>query len=340
MHYLFSLSRMITSRKRTSFVSRLTVLLTTLGIFFGSAGVAFAGFGITPPYLNNDRLTRGSVYEQTITLVRDDPTEDLNTEITMNAPGFADWITIDRGTKFIMPKGATQVPVTFTVRVPSGAEFKEYKGAIRVRTAPITTKGKPANGVSIALGAQIDVDLKVVDKIYDFDVRRLRLANTEEGRTRWGLFFPGKIRFFMTIVNTGNTDFGPTKVRFEIYDHNGESLLETTYNTNRLEKIAPFATKEILAELPTRLPSGLYDAKYTIYKNSDIALQGDIDLSITGIGTVEGYTGYGFDGLSLSDKLKVIAALGIPLTLLLIFIMMFILRRKRKKNRESYARRT
>lgn len=326
----------MSSARRTSFTNYLAVLLTTLGIFFGSAGIAFAGFGITPPYLNNDRLTRGSVYEQKITLVRSDPTDDLNTEIAINAPEFADWITIDRGLKFIMPKGETQVPLTITVRVPQGAEYKEYKGAIRVRTSSVAT-GQPANGVSIALGAQIDVDLKVVDKIYDFSVRRLRLADLEEGRTKWGLFFPGKIRFFMTVVNTGNTDFGPTKVRFEIYDHNGESLLETTWNTNQLEKIAPFATKEILAELPTRLPSGLYDAKYTIFKNgNDVALQGDLDLSISAIGAVAGYTGYGFDGLSLPDKLKVIATLGIPLILILIFVAMFILRRNRK-NKESYA---
>lgn len=333
MHYF---SRITVSRRRAALTNYLAALLTTLSIFFGSAGTAFAGFGITPPYVNNERLTRGSVYEQRITLVRSDPTDDLNTEITISAPGFAEWITIDKGRNFIMPKGATQVPIIITVRVPSSAEYKEYKGAIRVRTASVST-GQQQTGVSIALGAQIDVNLKIVDKIYDFDVRRLRITDLEEGRTKWGLFFPGKIRFYMTVQNTGNTDFGPTKVRFEIYDHNGESLLETTENTNRLEKIAPFATKEIVAELPTRLPSGLYDAKYTIYKNDEIAMQGNLDLSISAIGTVAGYSGYGFDGLSLTDKMKVLASIGIPLILLLILIAMYIVRRKRKKNRQSYA---
>jgi hypothetical protein len=321
------------SLKWGSFFPLLVVVL-----LLTNAEVVYAGFGITPPYLLNHRLTRGSVYEQRITLVRSDPTDDLNTEITVSIPEIAGWISIDRGTKFVMPKGATQVPINVTVRVPSNAEFKEYKGAIRVRTSP--TEMQPGQtGVSIALGAQIDVDLKVVDKIYDFSVRKIRLTDLEEGRTKFGLFFPGKIRFFMTVENTGNTEFGPTKVRFEIYDSNGETLLETTENLNKIEKIAPFATREILAELPTRLPSGLYSVKYTIFKNDEIAQQGTLDLSISAIGAVAGYTGYGFQGLSLGDKLKVIAMIGVPLILLLIFVTLLLQRRNRKVKKGPYASR-
>ena len=305
-------------------------------LFFGSAGVAYAGFGITPPYVNNARLTRGSVFEQKITLVRSDPTDDLDTEITVNAPEINSWIAIDKGTKFIMPKGVTQVPITITVRVPKDAEFKEYKGAIRVRTSSANVPGE-GNGVSIALGAQIDVNLKVVDKIYDFDVRRIRLIDMEEGRTKWGLFFPGKIRFFMTIQNTGNTDFGPTKVHFDIYDSNQETLLESVDNTNRIEKIPPFAVKEVIAELPTRLPSGSYIAKYTIYKNDDVAQQNQLNLSIAAVGAVAGYEGYGVDGLSLQDKLKALAAIGVPLLLIGILVTMFISRRNRRKRRDFHA---
>lgn len=298
-------------------------------------GMAAAGFGITPPYVNNQRLTRGTVYEQKITLVRSDPVDDLKTTITMNIPGIESWFSIDRGTEFIFPKGTTQLPIIVTVRVPEDAAFKVYDGAIRIRTA--SADPQAGGGVSIALGAQVDVDIEVVDKIYDFEVRRIRSADVEEGRRKWGLYFPGKIRFFMTVENTGNTDFGPTKVQFDIYDDQLESLKETVFNTNKIETVAPFATKEVMAELPTRLPPGRYAVKYTVFKNEDIAKQNQIVLTVSAIGSVAGYTGYGFDGLSMEEKLKVAGVLGVPILLVLIALYL-LMRRSRRRRRRSHAR--
>ncbi len=326
---------MISKLKQYAAARNLLLALTLLAMLFGNVGVAYAGFGITPPYVNNQRLTRGSVFQQRIDLVRSDPTDDLTATITMNVPGAESWISIDRGDQFTMPAGETDVPIVVTVHVPSDAAYKDYSGAIRIRTA--SADAPAGGGVSIALGAQIDVNMLVVDKIYDFDVRQVRVNNLEEGRTKWGLFFPGKIQFFMTIENTGNTVFGPTKVHFDIYDNNDQTLLESIDNTNPIEQIAPFAIKEIEADLPTRLPAGSYIAKYTIYKkNGDIAQQNTLNLSISPVGTLPGYVGYGFDGLSIIDKLKVAAVFGVPVILVLIIIAMLISRRRRRRNRASY----
>jgi hypothetical protein len=302
----------------------LIFFVLTLMAFLGNVSTAYAGFGITPPYVNNDRLTRGTVYEQRITLVRSDPDQDLKTTITLNVPGAQDWISIDKGLEFIMPAGQMQVPIVVKVKVPANAEYQAYKGAIRVRTA--ASDDAPAGGVAIALGAQIDVNLKVVDKIYDFNVRRIRLADLETGRTKWGLYFPGKIRFFMTVENTGNTQYGPSRVHFDIYDANGEDLLESVDNLNSIERIAPFSTKEVVAELPTRLGPGLYTVKYTIYKDEDISQQGQLHLNIAAVGGVPGYEGYGFDGLS-----KVVVVLGLPFSLLIFFIYLIALRRRKRR---------
>lgn len=298
---------------------------------------ALAGFGITPPYVNNERLTRGTQYKQEITLVRSDPNEDLKAVITLNIPGAESWISIDKGKEFTLPKGERQVPIVITVTVPKDAEYKQYKGAIRIRTS--AADNAPAGGgVSIALGAQIDVDMKVVDKIYDFEVRRIRLVDLEEGHTRFGLFFPAKIRFFMTIENTGNTEYGPTKVKFDIFDSEQETLLESTENTNRIERIAPFGIKEIVAELPTRLPAGRYAAKYTIFNGEKVAQQNVANISIAVFGAVPGYEGYGFEGLSVSDKLKVLVILGVPFALLVGLIIAVIIRRKnRRRPRPTHA---
>lgn len=320
---------MISTSRRSLSVRFLVLFLCAVTLFLGTASTAHAGFGISPPYVNNMRLTRGTVFEQKITLVRSDPTEDLKAEITMNIPGAESWFSVDLGQEFTLPKGVTQVPIVITVRVPKDAEYKEYKGAIRIRTS--STDVPEGGGVSIALGAQIDVDVKVVDKIFDFDVRRIRMADLEEGRTKWGLFFPGKIRFYMTIENTGNTEYGPTKVLFEIYDSEMETLLETTENTNKVEKIAPFTIKEVLAELPTRLPAGRYTAKYTIYKGEEIAQQNRVNVSIAAVGSVFGYEGYGFWGLSIADKLKAVGMIGVPLLLLLILIGILVAKRRSRK---------
>jgi len=297
-------------------------------LFLGSIGVVFAGFGITPPYVKNDRLTRESSYKQKITLVRSDPTEDLKTEITINVPGIEHWFSIDKGTEFILPKGKKQTPIVITVNVPGDAKYGDYQGNIRIRTSPANTL--EGGGVSIALGAQIDVDINVVDKVFDFIVRRVKISDMEEGYRRWGLFFPGKVKFFMTIENTGNVSFGPTNVRFEIYDSQVENLLETTKNRNKIQKIPPFAIQEVVAELPIRLSAGRYTAKYTIFKKDEIAQQGEINVSISSLGAVLGYDGYGFLALSLKDKAKVSGVFG-GIAFVFLSLFVFAIRRRRKK---------
>lgn len=321
---------------RRLFGARVFFVFAILFALFGSVGFALAGFGISPPYVRNDRLTRGSVYQQEIALVRSDPEEELKAEITMNTPEIESWITIDKGREFLLPKGETKVPIVVTVRVPEDADYTQHKGSIRIRTS--ASDAVQGSGVSIALGAQIDVLLEVVDKILDFTVRKIRVADLEEGRRKWGLYFPGKIRFFMTIENTGNEVYGPTKVRFEIYNSQKESLLEVTENTNKIEHIEPFAIKEVVAELPTRLPAGRYTAKYAIYKGEEIAQQNEINLSIGTLGSVAGYEGYGIMGLSIGDKFKLASAIVIPLILLtaLAYILMRLRRRYAKTTRPRY----
>jgi hypothetical protein len=316
--------------KLAGLVRSLPLLALTLFVFGANAPLAYAGFGITPPYVQNQRLSRGSSFDQRITLVRSDAKDDLKVQITSNLQGFESWVTIDRGTEFIMPAGATQLPIIITVKVPQDADYKDYKGAIRIRTSSANTG---AGGVSIALGAQIDVALKVVDKIQDFDVRRIRIVDLEEGHRKWSLFFPGKIRFFMTIENTGNVPYGPTRVHMDIYDSDEAKLLESTDNTNTIEQAAPFTVKEVLAELPTHLSAGRYLAKYTIFKGADIAQQNELTLSISSQGAVPGYEGYGFEGLSLADKLKVVFAVAVPLVLIAVLVVALIMRRRRARER-------
>ncbi len=305
------------------------VLLTyVLAGFFGATQFAFAGFGITPPYVRNEALRPGSEYTQEIIIVRSDPVEDLDAELTLNTPGIEHWFSVDRGMKFVLPKGESQTKMHITVRVPDDAKLGGYTGNIRIRTL---SQNSPTTGVSLALGAQIDVHIKVVEQIYDFEVRRVELYEAEQGYKKWWLDFPGKINFAMHIENIGNVPASPFNVHFDIYDTAGVKLLESTDNTNKVDNILPFATKKVYAHLPTLLPLGGYRVKYTIKKNEEgeVAQQGELSLSILPRGTIPDYEAYGFEGLSTGDKLSIVVP---PVLLLLLIVLVFVGRGRRRRH--------
>lgn len=308
---------------------KLSLFATGTFWFLLTAHTAYAGFGITPPYLRSDTLTQGSVFSQEIVIVRGDPVEDLKTDVSVNVPGINQWITIDKGNSFVLPKGVTQFPIKITVTVPKDAKFGAYTGNIRIRTSSLK---QADSGVSIALGAQVDVDLKVVSEIFNFEVRRVELSEAEEGHRFWWLDYPGKINFWMHIENTGNVPASPAKIKFEIYNNAATTLLETVESTNKIEKIEPFATKKVLATLPTWLKPGGYLIKFSIYKKDEIVKTGELTLSILPRGTIAGYVGYGFEGLPLEDKLSIVGPAALPVVL---FGSSRLMRRRKTKNRRG-----
>ena len=282
------------------------------------ASSALADFGISPPYIRNDKLIQGSYYEREIILVRGDPTKDLKAEVTLDVPQANDWISIDKGLEFVLPKGKKQVPIIISVDVPEGAELGDYKGAIII----VTSSLKPPEGgtVSIALGGQIDVDLNVIDeKIFDFKVNSIKILDLKEGWT---------IKFLMEIENIGNMELAPTKVHFDIYDIKKQQLLESVDNANQLETVKPFEIKEIVAEIPTKLGPGNYWVQFKIFRNEEMTRQGEIPFSIFSKGAV------GIESLELEEE---IGKKGFPYLYLYIGIGVvvlvgigFALRRKRR----------
>lgn len=327
---------MIQDRLVTWFGARLLLVAVVFAVLWVAVPVkVFAGFGITPPYVRSDRLTQGSTFTQEIIIVRGDPVEDLKAEITINVPGVDGWFSIDKGNEFLLPAGAKQVPMNVSVRVPRDAAYERHQGTIRIRT----TSPNPASGVSIALGAQLDVDIRVVDEIRDFEVRRVQLSEAEEPRRALWLEFPGKIAFTMGIENTGNAPVAPSKVQFDIYDRRGNVVLETTTNTNQIEEVAPFAVQDVTAYLPTRLPPGAYLVKYSIYRyEDDIKRNGELTLSVLPKGTLTAYAGYGLEGLSLRDQLSLLVPVAL-LLIVLIVIVVLTMRRGSRRRPKSRARR-
>lgn len=292
---------------------KLTKVLVVIFAFTSTVFVSFgtnvnsaeAGFGITPPYVKNTSLTRNSTYEQQILLVRNETNLAQKAEISIDAPEIEEWIQIVEGEVIKMPQGMQKVPMTVRITVPEKAEFKDYTGAIRIRTLPDNDQVAPG-AVSISLGALVDIQLSVIDRqIKDFRVRKISVSDLNEGSKIAWLFFPGKIKFDMMIENTGNVDIAPSKVEFRIFDREGKVLLEETENIGKIDKVKPYGTDTIVAELPTRLPAGSYVARYKIFNGDDVKQEGDLSLNILPKGTLQ-TAGFGFIGLSFPHKISIL----------------------------------
>jgi len=311
--------------------SRKILFLGAIFLFiFCFAQITWAGFGISPPYVSNDSLARGSIYEKKITIVRGDPIEDLKAEITINVLGANDWITIDKGNEFILPKGEKQVPIIIKVQVPKQAAYGAYKGSIRIKTSSLAPLQKGT--VTIALGAQIDVDLNVSQqKIFNFIVRGVTPFDAEEGYKKWIFFFPTKLVFQLRIENLGNIQCQPTKIVLDIYDSNKNNLLETV-EASRIGSVKPFENNFILVNFLTKLKPGSYYAQFKIYKNNEIAQggEGEVHLSIMPKGTIQGYKGANVFDLGLKDKAIIFGGSGLILILIIFGAIQLIKKFKNK----------
>ncbi len=308
--------------------SRTLFLLSLL--VFSVHSTAQAGFGITPPYVTNPSLTRNSEYEQIIYLVRSDPTSALKATISIDVPGVSDWFTIVEGNEFLLPQGEQKVPMTVKVLVPDDADFKQYKGNIRIKTGPADDQ-VTGGAVSISLGAQIDVDISVIDKeIKDFKIRKIGISDLNAGHKVAWLYFPGKIRFEMLLENVGNVPVAPSDVVFRIYDASGRVLLEETHKKGKIDTVDPFKIETVYAEIPTRLPQGSYIGRFEILNDKDIKQSGEVNVSILPYGTLQ-TAGFGFSGLSLPHKLSVI----VPVLFFVIVLGYVVLRTSRVRKRPS-----
>ncbi len=313
---------------QTRFFPSLKFLVSACLLFFIlGIEIAQAGFGITPPYVRNTSLTRNSTYEQQILLVRGTPDVPLKAEIVIDAPEIKDWIEIVEGTPIPLPRGEQKVPMTVRVTVPKDAEFKDYNGVMRIKTVPDSDQ-IAAGAVSISLGAQVDINLSVIDKkIKDFRVRKITTSDLNEGHKLAWLYFPGKIKFGMLVENTGNVDIAPSKIEFRIFDFTGNVLLEETQNKGKIETIAPYATKDIMAQIPTRLPAGNYVARYKIYNAEEVKQEGEVSLSVLPYGTLQ-EAGFGFSGLSMAHKISVL----LPIFIIIILVLYFIYNRRKVRS--------
>lgn len=235
----------------------LIFIISLIGLFIG-AGSVLASFGISPPFIKNNYLTPGSRIEETIYLVRGEPTEEIRAQITIDASEIEKWITIEKGLDFPLPKDVQQFPMKVIINVPQDAAYGNYQGYIRVRAVP--SESHPGQ-VTTLIGARIDIDLTVTEKGYtDFRVKGNPLIpDIEKG---------SPLVILMMVENIGNTQVRPSKVHLDIYDISHLNLLSSG-DVNEFNSVAPFETAQVKGQMPLDLDLGEYWADITVYKEED-----------------------------------------------------------------------
>jgi len=246
----------------------LLLLLIGIPLFVFQNNIVKAGFGISPPSVINKNLVPGSYYEQDIFLVQSQPDVDLSATITINADKIKNWIKIENGNTFVIPKGNQQFPMKVDVNIPSNAELGEYKGSITVSTSPV---GAPKSGVSVVLGANVSIDLNVTGiQVSNFSIQNFQIPDASKG---------SPIKFIIKIKNDGNTDNGPTKVGLTYFDQYHSKQLGQQEEMVT-DKVKSFQTGDISVEFPNTFDVGSYWADVKIYNSDKIAVDSKLVFNV------------------------------------------------------------
>lgn len=251
--------RFLRSPQRVIVPSLLAILCGAVFVF-GAPLAAHAAFGISPPFLNTDHLVPGVTYQETIYLVQDQPNTDLGIHAELNVPeAIQSWFSIDQGFDFTIPAGTRQFPVVVSIKVPSDAALGKYSGTLTFTTKPAT-----AGQVTIALAANVSINLTVGNNIYEqYKVLSITLPDIEEG---WNP------RATVRFENDGNIPESFDSATFDLYDHFDAVRLAYITKQSGFPATPPFTTNEYTIEFPTDFHLGIGDywGNVQFYKNNQV----------------------------------------------------------------------
>ena len=235
-------------------------LVAVLGLASVRIPHADAAFGISPPFINADKLVPGSKYVQTIYLVQDQPNEDLRirTQIELDET-IKNWITVQPSVEFTIPQGQRQFPVTIAITVPKNASLGVYSGTMSFVGAPGS-----AGQVTIALGAQVQLNLSIGNDIYrKFSVPIVRPLDIETG---WNP------RVQIKFNNEGNIPEAFDAATFLLTDKFDAVRLAYVQKAKDFPKTPPFTSQEYILEFPIDFHIGIgeYWGSVQLYQNEQV----------------------------------------------------------------------
>ncbi|HVM76634.1 MAG TPA: hypothetical protein VMU07_00570 [Candidatus Paceibacterota bacterium] len=225
--------------------------------FFMPAAITHAAFGVSPPFVNADHLVPGSTFTQTIYLVRDNADQDVKIQASLQlADPIKNWVSFDQGSSFTIPAGMHQFPVTISVSVPKDAGLGIYHGSLTFNTAPAS-----AGQVTIALGAQVEINLTIGNNVYEnYVVQRMTFPDIYEGENPLV-----DVKF----ENDGNVPESFDSAVFELYDQYDTVRLAYVQKNDGFPTTPAFSVKDYELEFPIDFYMGVgqYWGFVTFYKN-------------------------------------------------------------------------
>jgi hypothetical protein len=202
--------------------------LALLALAIASPAFVQAGFGVSPPLIEESRLVRGISMERIIYLVQGAPERDIPIELKVDSE-IADWVSFPQGMPITIPTGVQQFPLVVRIDVPQDAELGKYHGEIRITAVPL--RADQGGEVAIALGGLVTLDLTVGDGVIsEFSLKQVRILDIVEGEDP---------RANVEIINSGNVPAGPDTVTFELFNKFGEIRLAYA-ETTEFKKIPAF----------------------------------------------------------------------------------------------------
>ncbi len=213
-------------------------------ILIGSYISVNAGFGVSPTDINSEYLKPGASFTQEFTLSRSDATSDMNIQIVPDLKDIDSWFTFDPGKTFIFKRGQTTQKFKVIVKVPSDAQYTDYKGVIRVNALPTD---QAVGGVSITQGVRLDAGLTVTEQdIRSLSILSIKALDSQEGKP---------IRIEIVGQNIGNVDASPT-LKVTVMDMLMNVVEE--HEVANFGFVKPNETTTLIAEITSKLPTGEY----------------------------------------------------------------------------------
>jgi hypothetical protein len=308
-------------------IKTIIFLATTLAIFFAAGNqIVYAGFGVSPSSIINKTLVPGSFFTEDVVLVQSHPDFSLNVTATVDAGEMNSWIKIENGKTFVIPKGIQQFPMKVSVSIPSNVELKEYKGTIHIKTA---AADKQAAGVSVALGANVAIDLGVTEiKVSDFSIQNFQIPDVVVGTP---------IKFLIKVKNDGNIDNGPTKAILTFFDQYHSKQLGQQEEVIT-EKVKSFQTSTVSVDFPNNFDLGSYWADVKIYSDDKVAADSKIFFNVVNQAAAKKEQAKGFvfslPNFSAIPLWAYLLAAAVLVIVLLVIIIILILRSKEDNSKK------
>ncbi len=286
--------------------------------------VAYAGFGVSPASIIEERAIPGASFSRVIYLVQGVPDAPVAVEISVESRDIKDWITVGKGNRITIPSGVQQFPIPVSITIPQGTPLGNYTAFIRIRTIP--DPADQSGEVAISLGGRVDVSLTVGDNVVEeFSVKNIQILSIEEREVP---------RVALTVENTGNVAVAPDSVSFELFDKFGDiRLAYGRVSFDDFEKTPAFSEKKYTVEFPFNivLAPGEYWGHTKVYAkggSSARELRTVFDVyprSVSAVG----------DAATIMRDLPPIMMIGLILVLLALILLFALLLVKRRSSTPS-----